>query len=112
WTAHASGSADPSVFDLVGPDDSMIYVQVPRRIPPLEQMVADGQELFERGKYAAGDWITVRYTHDGHLYCQRHVVVRKEKLTAVVTLQCRMDSMLLAAPTHEFVANALKPGQE
>lgn len=112
WTAHASGAADPSVFDLVGPNDSMIYVQVPRRVPPLEQMVAHGQELFESGTFAAGDWITVRYTHAGDVYCQRHALVRKEKVTAVVTLQCQMDAILLAAPTHEFVANALKPGEE
>ena len=112
WTAHASGGTDPSVFDLVGPHESMIYVQVPRRVPPLEQMVAPGQELFESGTFAAGDWITVRYTHAGHVYVQRHALVRKEKVTAVVTLQCQMDAILLAAPTHEFVANALKAGEE
>jgi hypothetical protein len=112
WTAHASGGTDPSVFDLVGPHDSMIYVQVPRRVPPLEQMVAHGQELFESGTFAAGDWITVRYTHAAQVWAQRHALVRKEKVTAVVTLQCQMDAILLAAPTHEFVVNALKSGEE
>lgn len=112
WTAHASGSAEPSVFDLVGPHDSTIYIQVPRRVSSLDEMVADGQEFVERGSFAAGEWISVRYTHAEQMYVQRHAIVRTHRIAAVVTLQCPMEALLLAASTHEFVTNGLQPGGE
>ena len=112
WTAYASGGSAPSVFDLVGPHESMIFIQVPRRVPALDQMVAPGQELIERGSFAAGDWIAVQYTEAGHVYIQRHVLVCVEKLTAVVTLQCLATAITLVAPTHESLADALRPGED
>lgn len=108
WTAHASGGVEPAVFDLVGPHDSMIYVQIPQRVPPLDAMVAHGQELVERGSFAAGDWVCVRYAHAGESYVQRHAVVNTKWVGAVVTLQCREDALSLVAPTHEFVTNELR----
>ena len=112
WTVHASGGVEPAVFDLVGPHDSMIYVQVPQRVPPLDEMVADGQQLVERGSFAAGDWVAVRYAHAGESYVQRHAVVNAKRVGAVVTLQCREHALPLVAPTHEFVTNELRGGGE
>ena len=106
WTAHASGSTDPSVFDLVGPHDSMIYVQMPRHVLPIDDMVAPGQKVLDRGASAAGEWIAVSYTEGGQGYVQRHTLVRVEAVAAVVTLQCPTEAFSLVAPTHEFVADS------
>ena len=108
WTADASGHVDPSVFDLVGPDDGLIYVQVPRRAPPLHEMIARDQEFLEQGSYDAGDWIAVKYSHEGVVYVQRHAVVRGERAAAIVTLQSPVLAFTVAAPTHEYLANALQ----
>lgn len=108
WIADASGSGDPSVFDLVGPDDSMIYVQVPRRVPELDEMIARGQAFLERGTYGEAEWIAVRYSHEGEVYIQRHAVVRGEKVVAIITMQCRLAAMEIAASTHEYLTKALQ----
>ena len=112
WTAYISGQAGPAVFDLVGPHDSLIFVQTPRRVPPLDQMVAPGQEQIGRGSFATSDWVDCKYTEAGIQYVQRHALVRAGEFAAVVTLQSQADAFALAAPIHEFVADSLQPGEQ
>jgi hypothetical protein len=110
WTAHASGSVDPSPFDLVGPHDSLMFIQRPRRVPPLEELVAPGQRAVDRGSLSAGDWITVQYTHEGLNYLQRHVRAPVGPTMAVVTLQSREDVFLLVEQVQRFLVDSILPG--
>src|SRR5262245_12822052 len=111
WTAHLSGRTDPSAFDLVGPRDSMMFIQTPRRLPALEQMVAPGQQCIDKGFLAAGnEWIMVRYAHDDVSHLQRHVKVSIGELVAIVTLQCREDCFALVEPAQRALVDGMLPG--
>jgi hypothetical protein len=110
WTAHASGEASPVVFDLVGPRESVMYIQLPRRAPALDQLVAAGQELVDRGAMTAGEWLTARYTHDGLPYLQRHVRVPVGQATAFVTLQCREQDFAAIEAAQRHLVEAILPG--
>jgi hypothetical protein len=110
WTAHASGEVSPSVFDLVGPGESMLFVQMPRVVPPVEQMVAKGQRLVERGEMSAGEWIRVQYTHAGVSYLQRHVRMRIGEWDAMVTLQCREEVFATVGTVQLRVVEEILPG--
>jgi hypothetical protein len=111
WTAHASGSVDPSAFDLVGPHDSLLFIQRPRRVPPLDELVAPGQRAVDRGSLPGGDWITVQYPHEGFNYLQRHVRVPLGPTMAVVTLQSREDVFSIVEPVQRFLVDAILPGE-
>lgn len=65
---HSVPADSPSPFDLVGPDDALIYAQAPRRLPPLERMFGPGQRAVARG----ATWIELEYEHDGRPWWQRH----------------------------------------
>lgn len=110
WTAYASGGVAPSAFDLVGPQDSLIFVQTPRHVPPLDQLVALGQQLVDQGSMAAGDWVTVEYIHDGCSYLQRHIRVSVGKTVAIVTLQCHSEVFAVVESTQRLLAEAILPG--
>lgn len=112
WIAHASGGVDPSVFDLVGPQDSLMFIQTPRRVPPIDQMVAPGQQVIDKGTLNVGEWLTVQYTHDGLDHLQRHIRVLVGVTNAVVTLQCRAEDFALAEPTQRFLVDAMLPGEQ
>jgi hypothetical protein len=108
WVAHVTGEITPSTFDLVGPDGSLIFIQVPRRVPPLERMVAPDQEMFEQGAYLTHSWVGVRYIEGGRVYIQRHAVVRIRDFTAIVTLQTPADTFSRVMNVHEFVTESLQ----
>ena len=112
WIAHASGGVDPSVFDLVGPQDSLIFIQTPRQVPAINQLVAPGQQAIDRGSMTAGEWLTVQYTHDGLDLLQRHMLVLVGETNAVVTLQCRAEVFALVEPTQRFLVDAILPGEQ
>ena len=101
------------MFDLVGPQDSLILVQIPRRAPPLDQMSqAAGQQAIDKGSLPAGDWLTVQYKYDGLDQLQRHIRVLVGEMTAVVTLQCRAEVFALVEPIQRFLVNAMLPGEQ
>ena len=79
----------PSPFDLVGPNDELIFLQTPNSVPPLDRFAAPGQRLHRKGTGPRSRWVEVRYEHDGDLWAQRHDVVELDAVTCVVTLQCR-----------------------
>jgi hypothetical protein len=112
WTAHASGSIEPAAFDLVGPRDSLIFIQTPGRVPPVDRMVVPGQEIIGRGSLAAGEWIAVRYLDQGVEYVQRHARVSLVGRPVVVTLQCDSDSLVLVESTHQFLVDNLLPASD
>jgi hypothetical protein len=89
WRAIVEDAPDqPSMFDLIGPADALIYVQTPRRIPVPSAMVAPGQRLHRQGTGARSAWAELRYDHEEREWAQRHDIVELEGVTCVVTAQC------------------------
>jgi hypothetical protein len=78
-------------FDLLGPDDALIFIQGPvpnRNI--LDEMAADGQTEIGRGKTPSGhEWIELGYEVAGAQWRQRHYTrVVSRSMAFVVTAQC------------------------
>jgi len=78
-------------FDLLGPDDSIIFVQGPvpnRNI--LDEMAVEGQTEIGRGKTPSGhEWIELGYGVGGAQWRQRHFTrVVSRSMAFVVTAQC------------------------
>jgi len=83
--------ASKTRFDLLGPNDALIFVQGPvpnRNI--LDEMAADGQKEIGRGKTPSGhEWIELAYGFRGAQWRQRHYVRAVSRSMAfVVTAQC------------------------
>jgi hypothetical protein len=112
WTAHASGGMDPSAFDLVGAHDSLMFLQTPRRVPRIEQMVGPGQRLVERGSLTHGEYVIVEYTHQDCCFLQRHVVVPVGNSSVVMTLQCLASVFASVEGTQHFLADNVLQGEE
>ena len=83
--------ASKTRFDLLGPDDAILFVQgpVPNR-NLLDEMADDGQTEIGRGKTPSGhEWIDLGYEAGGSQWRQRHYTraVSGSKVF-VVTAQC------------------------
>ena len=83
--------ASKTHFDLLGPDDALIFVQGP--VPNeniLDEMAADGQTEIGRGKTPLGhEWIELGYRIGGAQWRQRHYTrVVSRSMAFVVTAQC------------------------
>ncbi len=87
WSAIATGELSPSVFDLVGPGDALVFVQTPSQVPAIERMIAPGQQVARRGSDAQSAWVELHYEHAGATWVQRHDVVRVGETDLVVTAQ-------------------------
>ena len=111
WIAQASGSLDPAAFDLLGPNESLMFVQTPRRALSIDKMLAPGQRVVERRVLPAGESLTVQYDRDGISYFQRHVRVVLGETLAVVTLQCQEEAFASAEATQLDVVDNLRPGE-
>jgi len=85
FALHSAPPGSPSPFDLVGPASSLIYVQSPSRMPPIEAMCGPGQRVSGRGD----TWIELEYGHDGVRWWQRHEVVGRLVFTAQATVESR-----------------------
>jgi hypothetical protein len=110
WTAMASGDVNPVAFDLVGPNDSLIFVQTPQRTPPIDEMIAPGQTRLARRSSARAEFITLGYTHDRRHFVQCHAVTHLGSRSVIVTLQCDRRDFSTVTPVHEFLAESLRPG--
>lgn len=63
----------PPGFQYLDPFDGFVFLQGPfdgERIPPVSGLIAEGQELVERGESPC-PWIGVAYAHDGRTHHQR-----------------------------------------
>lgn len=87
WSAIATGALSPSVFDLVGPGDALVFVQTPSQVLAIERMIAPGQQVARRGSDAHSAWVELHYEHAGATWVQRHDVVRVGDADLVVTAQ-------------------------
>lgn len=96
WTLHAEGGEQGPLFDLLGPGESDIFIQTPRAIPAVEELVGPGQRAYGTGQSARSSWIELGYVAAGRAWIQRHEVLRLGDLPVVVTLQ---------APDEQFAAS-------
>lgn len=79
-------SAQAPGFDLLGPDQTMIYLQGPilaARLPALADMHAPEQAAVAIGE----NWIELGYEHEGRAWRQRHIVAALDEYRLVVTGQ-------------------------
>lgn len=79
-------SAQAPGFDLLGPHDTMIYLQGPvlaARVPEPEEMIGAGQTVLGHDR----DWVELAYDHDGVAWRQKHRVAELEDYRVLVTAQ-------------------------
>ena len=108
WRAIVEGVPDqPSMFDLIGPADALIYVQTPRRIPAPSAMVAPGQRLHRQGTGALSAWVELRYDHEQREWAQRHDIVELDGVTCVVTAQCPVAALASLEAAREAIVRGI-----
>jgi hypothetical protein len=83
--------ASKTRFDLLGPDDAIVFVQGPlpnRNL--LDEMADDGQKEIGRGKTPSGhEWIELGYGVEGAQWRQRHYTrFVSRSMAFIVTAQC------------------------
>ena len=78
---------DPGPFDLLGPNNEMIYIQSPCKMPALEAMRTPNQKITHIERRGEFGWIEMEYTHGGEPWCQRHEIVALQNRQMVVTMQ-------------------------
>jgi hypothetical protein len=81
----------PPLFDLLGPEESRIWVQGPLpkvRIPAPEQLAAPGQRIDTVEPITGGLLVAMEYMHDGTPWRMCHAIVASEsEYTCVVSSQ-------------------------
>lgn len=86
-----SDPASTAKYDLVGPANSLIYLQGPFAKAPadgLHGLAGPGQIIRATGRIGAHEWVRLTYSHAGALWEQAHVVVATApRLVLVVTMQ-------------------------
>jgi hypothetical protein len=45
------------MFDLIGPDGALMFVQTPNSAPNPDRLVAPGQRIYARGSDARSYWV-------------------------------------------------------
>jgi len=68
----------PAPFELVGPEDSLIFVQSPLEPPSIDQLAGPGQNVTNRGE----TWIELVYEHERAAWWRRHEIARDMVFTA------------------------------
>jgi hypothetical protein len=112
WRALASGAVErASVFDLIGPENALIFVQIPDSIPSLDQVAAPGQRIHQRGAGGHSRWIELRYEHEGREWTQRHDFVDRDGLQCIVTSQWVEESCAATAKARDEIVGALRAGK-
>ena len=106
----------PPGFDLIGPNDTLIYIQGPfnpARLPGVEQMGAPGQQLIQTGVIDAHPWVEFDYEHEGSIWLQRHYLVHLDPTTAlVVTMQAPKAHAPSSITAADDIATTLVRYQE
>jgi hypothetical protein len=103
--------ASKTRFDLVAPDNTLIFVQgpVPEEPRLLDTMPVEGQKVVGRGRTTAGhEWIELDYEVQGNKWRQRHYAHRNSpKMLFVVTAQCLQSASAKIFQASEEVADSL-----
>jgi hypothetical protein len=78
FALHSVPGDSPSPFDLVGPEQTLIYVQAPAKMPSLTGLCGPGQKVSQTGS----NWIELIYEHEGNRWWQRHELSGRLVLSA------------------------------
>lgn len=92
FTVDSSGSGEGPAYDLVGPDESLMFIQGPVEkafVPPIEELVAPGQKLTGQGSDHGSQWIELEYHHEKVKWCQRHFVRNHNDHVFLITGQSK-----------------------
>ena len=109
WTAHASGEDGPIAFDLVSAGGGLVYVQMPRELPPLESLVSPGQRVVRRWSDSLGGWLDVTYEQDGKQWTQRHCVRSVGRSASILTGQAIEGAQAETLECLTAVVAAIEP---
>lgn len=107
WQAVAGGAVDPCVFDLVGPDGALMFVQVGNTIPAPDALVGPGQLIVNGGRDARSSWVELRYQHEGEEWAQRHDIVEAGRRCLLLTIQARFAAFAACSSAHRLVLEGL-----
>lgn len=103
------------MFDLVGPDQELIYVQGPfqtERLPGLEDMRAPEQQLTALGSTNGRQWVEFAYEYEACAWMQRHYVIPlNSNETLVVTMQTPQEHASRSIAAADAIAQTLEPFQ-
>jgi hypothetical protein len=105
WVAASTDG--PCPFDLLGPADALIFVQTPRRLPPIAEMRTPEQFVVQTGSSSRSDWIEVRYALKGVEWRQRHDVMRVPGINLVITGQAPAQDMPATAQAQDELVATL-----
>jgi hypothetical protein len=103
----AASTEGPCPFDLLGPADALIFVQTPRRLPPIGEMRSPEQSVVQTGSTSRSDWIEVRYVLNGVEWRQRHDVLQVPGINLVVTGQATAGDMPATVKAQDELVAAL-----
>ena len=111
WKVNVSGDPTaPTVFDLFGAGDAMMFVQSPQSVPDPDQLCAPGQRIHAQGSDAWSRWIELRYWNGESEWVQRHDILRVGRVACVLTLQAPVATVPTTVPAHRIVLESIAPG--
>lgn len=68
----------PAPFELVGPEDSLIFVRSPLELPSPEDLAGPGRKLTNKGE----TWVELAYDHERAAWWRRHEIAHGLVFTA------------------------------
>jgi hypothetical protein len=92
FDCSVDGASDGPLFDFLGPDDSLIYVQGPiaaDTVPAAKELCAPTQHFVKEGFSGVTPWAEFEYQHEGESWCQRQYRHEAAGLAFLLTSQCR-----------------------
>lgn len=114
WPADyvlASSPDGASMFDLLGPDDALMYLQGPfplERLPTFDRVAAPGQQIVATGVSSGVPFVELSYEHDGAPWRQWHYRIEHGATTAVVlTTQVPLANASAAHAASELLIGSL-----
>lgn len=79
FTLQSLPGSTPPVFELVGPEESRLWLQGPlpgSKLPRIQEMLAPGQTLLRVSRLDPGPMVEAAYSHEGSAWRMLHCVVR------------------------------------
>jgi len=97
-------------FDLLWPDNSIVFVQGPApKGTILDEMMAEGQTALGRGRTPSGhDWIDLSYEAAGSEWRQRHYLRVLSERAFIVTAQCLPPLTQQVLPLSDELTDSLR----
>ena len=109
-------AGSPSMFDLIGQDNALIYVQGPfqkTRLPALTDMGAPGQAITATGTTNERQWVEFAYEHEAVAWLQRHYVIPfSHNRALVVTMQTPQMHAGRTIAAADLIVQTLAPVQD